>query len=186
MDNVHAACITESQAGDYIYIFKGLGLVHKQHLISQTVKWSDDCQTHHMHACHADQPAARKLPKATERFSGQQLQEEHADWTTPPLPLSAAATGRSHRLHSLHRGHVQVTNVNRQVCASSRPWPDRILTCVLQCWALLSLWVACFQCANYTDTITRSAAQSPGTAAQSSGTNMVICTAIRVKIMKKL
>jgi len=61
-DNVHAACITESHAGDYMYIYMciyfwvyGLGLVHKQHLISQTSKWCDDCQTHYMHVMQINQ-----------------------------------------------------------------------------------------------------------------------------------
>ena len=152
-------------------------MVHKQHLISQTVQRSDDCQTHHMHACHADQPAARKLPRATERFSGQQLQEEDADWTTPPLPISAAATGCSHRLHSLHRGHVQVTNANRQAQALGLPGFNM---CASVLGALKSLCVSGLRTsnANYTDTITRSAAQSPGT-------NMVMCTAIRAKDNEK-
>ncbi|KAL0041176.1 hypothetical protein WJX77_007704 [Trebouxia sp. C0004] len=88
----------------------------------------------HVHAVAQaqNQPAACKLPKANRRSDGQQLKREDADLTAPPLPISAAATGRSHRLHTLHRGSVQITNVNRQVnvehadclgSASSSPMP---------------------------------------------------------------
>jgi hypothetical protein len=32
-----------------------LEIIHKQHLIAQTLQWSADCQTHHMHVMQVNQ-----------------------------------------------------------------------------------------------------------------------------------
>ena len=95
-------------------------------MISETLEWSDDCQTHHVHLTRINQRHA-SCRRQWEGPTDSSLKD--ADWTAPQMPISAAGTGRLHGLRMLHRGHVQATIANRQVCVSSSPRSDRICTC---------------------------------------------------------